>query len=106
MLNNARASAFQSDLTKLSHEIDLKNQEIRMLRAYQQHYMNTSSIQSDCNNLNIGKLKILLINIAYKEKYEELLKSHTSLNYEISMLKDEISKKDDSLNKFEVSQYL
>ena len=55
---NAKFAAQESELTKLKHEIELKDQEIQMVKLYHQQLNSKSIMQSDYQPVNNGKLGI------------------------------------------------
>ena len=56
MVMNAKFAAQESELTKLKHEIELKEQEINMVKSYQKQLACSTAVKNDIQSLNIGKL--------------------------------------------------
>ena len=59
-LVKAKLDSQDSEITKLRHELDLKDQEICMVKSYQSHILTNQVINNQNNrefsSLNIGKL--------------------------------------------------
>ena len=58
MVMNAQFAAQESELTKLKHEIELKDQEIQMVKLYHQQLNSKSIMQNDYQPVSNGKIGV------------------------------------------------
>ena len=106
-LMNAKWEALEQQVIQLTHEVDLKNQEIQMMQTFSNSTSNGSSLQKQIDQMNQGNAKksYAYNKLEYKQKIESILSENMSLKGHINYLTNEVNNKDQSLQKFEVSSF-